>query len=170
MEREHWLPSIVEIKILDNNDKVPELIFTSFSTMIPEDSAPSTVMTLFKTQDPDSAEKERSHIWYRFRIESSTDNYYMLAIDGVLDWELTVGYNVTIMAIDKNKLPLSSSRNATLHVGDINNRPVFHQAAWWSTWPRIALPEPPLPKSAPQILTWDLTAVYFSPLWPVGVL
>lgn len=53
----------------------------------------------------------------------------------------------------KNKSPLSSSRNATLHVGDIN-RPVFHQASWGSKWPRVALTEPPLPRSAPQILTW----------------
>lgn len=127
-------------------------------------------MTLFKTQDPDSAEEGRSRVWYRFRIESSTDNYYMLATDGALDWEPTLGSNVTVMATDRNKSLLSSSRNATLHVGDINNRPVFHQASWWSTWPRIALPEAPLPKSAPQILTWDPTAVSLTPLWPIFVL
>lgn len=48
---EDRLPSVVEIKILDNNDKVPELIFTSISIMIPEESALLTVMILFKTQD-----------------------------------------------------------------------------------------------------------------------
>jgi len=34
----------------------------------------------------------------------------MLATDGDLDWEPTLGSNVTIMATDRNKSLLSSSR------------------------------------------------------------
>lgn len=69
----------------------------------------------------------------------------------------------------KNKSPLSSNRNATLHVGDIN-RPVFHQASWGSKWPRVALTEPPLPKSAPKILTWTQGSISYSLVANLGTL
>lgn len=39
-EEGNWLSSVVEIKILDDNDKVAEVIFTSILTVIPKDSAP----------------------------------------------------------------------------------------------------------------------------------
>lgn len=48
--------SVVEIRILDDKDKVPEVIFTFISTMITEDSSFWTVIALFRTQDPDSGE------------------------------------------------------------------------------------------------------------------
>lgn len=49
---ENWLPGVVEIKILGDNDKVPELLFTSVFTMISGDSVPLTVVILYKTQNP----------------------------------------------------------------------------------------------------------------------
>lgn len=58
----------VEIKILDDNDKVPEVIFTSISTVTPKDFAPYPVIALFKTQDPDLGESGEKQENAPFRI------------------------------------------------------------------------------------------------------
>ncbi|XP_031221351.1 protocadherin gamma-B1 isoform X14 [Mastomys coucha] len=125
----------VVIDILDENDNAPEVVFTSVSSSITEDAEPGTVVALFKTYDKDSGENGRVGCFLKetvpFRIESSASNYYKLVTDGLLDREQTPEYNVTIIATDKGKPPLSSSTSVTLHVGDINdNAPVFHQASY----------------------------------------
>ncbi|XP_028717660.1 protocadherin gamma-B1-like [Peromyscus leucopus] len=125
----------VVIEILDENDNAPEVVFTSVSNSIAEDAEPGTVVALFKTYDKDSEENGRVTCFIKetvpFRIESSASNYYKLVTDGVLDREQTPEYNVTIIATDEGKPPLSSSTSVTLHVGDINdNAPVFHQASY----------------------------------------
>lgn len=56
------MPSVVEIRILDDNDKVPELIFTSVSTMTMEDSALWTVIALFKNTESRFGEKWGGHM------------------------------------------------------------------------------------------------------------
>ncbi|XP_021070319.1 protocadherin gamma-B1 isoform X17 [Mus pahari] len=125
----------IVLEILDENDNVPEVVFTSVSNSITEDAEPGTVVALFKTYDRDSEENGRVSCFVKekvpFRIESSASNYYKLVTDGILDREQTPEYNVTIIATDKGKPPLSSSTSITLHVGDINdNAPVFHQASY----------------------------------------
>ncbi|KAL6048592.1 hypothetical protein STEG23_002277 [Scotinomys teguina] len=125
----------VIIEILDENDNAPEVVFTSVSSSIAEDAEPGTVVALFKTYDKDSEENGRVTCFVKetvpFRIESSASNYYKLITDGVLDREQTSEYNVTIIATDQGKLPLSSSTSVTLLVGDINdNAPVFHQTSY----------------------------------------
>ncbi|XP_037658056.1 protocadherin gamma-B5 isoform X21 [Choloepus didactylus] len=125
----------VEVEILDDNDNVPEVILTSVSTMIPEDSVSRTVIALFKTQDLDSGENGevtcRIQQNVPFTIESSSKNYYKLVTDGALDREQTPEYNVTITATDMGKPPLSSSTSVILQIGDVNdNAPIFHQASY----------------------------------------
>ncbi|XP_032741824.1 protocadherin gamma-B1 isoform X15 [Rattus rattus] len=125
----------VVIEILDENDNAPEVVFTSVSNSITEDAEPGTVVALFKTYDKDAEENGRVSCFVKetvpFRIESSASNYYKLVTDGMLDREQTPEYNVTIVATDKGKPPLSSSTSVTLHVGDVNdNAPVFHQASY----------------------------------------
>ncbi|XP_028633774.1 protocadherin gamma-B1 isoform X11 [Grammomys surdaster] len=125
----------VVIEILDENDNAPEVVLASVSNSITEDAEPGTVVALFKTYDKDSEENGRVTCFVKetvpFRIESSASNYYKLVTDGILDREQTPEYNVTIIASDKGKPPMSSSTSVTLHVGDINdNAPVFHQASY----------------------------------------
>nr|XP_025873661.1 protocadherin gamma-B6 isoform X7 [Vulpes vulpes] len=125
----------VIIEILDENDNDPEIIITSLSDEILEDSHPGMVVALFKTQDQDSGENgEVTCNLSRdipFKIHSSSNNYYKLVTDGALDREHTPQYNVTITATDRGKPPLSSSTTITLHIGDVNdNAPVFHQASY----------------------------------------
>ncbi|XP_076993351.1 protocadherin gamma-B6 isoform X4 [Tamandua tetradactyla] len=125
----------VIIDILDENDNSPEIIVTSLSGQILEESPSEMVVALFKTRDRDSGENGEvtCHLSRNvpFRIHSSNNNYYKLVTTGPLDREQTPEYNVTIMATDRGKPPLSSSKTITLHIGDVNdNAPVFHQASY----------------------------------------
>nr|XP_010980444.2 protocadherin gamma-B6 isoform X16 [Camelus dromedarius] len=127
--------SKVIIDILDENDNSPEVIITSLSDEILEDSLPGMVVALFKTRDRDSGENGEvtCHIGrdVPFKIYSSSNNYYKLVTDGALDREQTAEYNVTITATDKGKPSLSSSATITLHISDVNdNAPAFHQASY----------------------------------------
>ncbi|CAO2593810.1 Protocadherin gamma-A2 [Lemmus lemmus] len=125
----------VIIEVLDENDNRPEIIITSLSDQILEDSLSGTVVALFKVRDRDSGENaEVSCSLSRdspFKIHSSSNNYYKLVTDSILDREQTPGYNITITATDRGKPPLSSSITITLHVADVNdNAPVFQQPAY----------------------------------------
>ncbi|XP_066199261.1 protocadherin gamma-B7-like [Saccopteryx leptura] len=125
----------VIIEVLDENDNSPEIIITSLSDLILEDSHPGMVVALFKTRDKDS--RENGEVMCNlsknvpFKIHSSSNNYYKLVTDGALDREQTPEYNVTITATDRGKPPLSSSTTITLHITDVNdNAPVFQQSAY----------------------------------------
>ncbi|XP_070270869.1 protocadherin gamma-B7 isoform X26 [Myotis yumanensis] len=125
----------VIVEVLDENDNSPEIIITSLSDHILEDSRPGMVVALFKTRDWDSGENGKVTCNLSrnvpFKIHSSSNNYYKLVTDGALDRELTPEYNVTITATDRGKPPLSSSTTITLHVTDVNdNAPVFQQPAY----------------------------------------
>ncbi|XP_055980533.1 protocadherin gamma-B7 isoform X17 [Sorex fumeus] len=125
----------VIIEVLDENDNNPEIIITSLSEEILEDSRPGMVVALFKTRDRDSGENGEVTCNIGrdvpFKILSSGNNYYKLVTDGVLDREQTPEYNLTITVTDRGKPPLSSSSTITLHIGDVNdNAPVFQQASY----------------------------------------
>nr|AAH66823.1 Pcdhgb7 protein [Mus musculus] len=125
----------VIIEVLDENDNRPEIIITSLSDQISEDSPSGTVVALFKVRDRDSGENAEVMCSLSgnnpFKIHSSSNNYYKLVTDSILDREQTPGYNVTITATDRGKPPLSSSTTITLNVADVNdNAPVFQQQAY----------------------------------------
>nr|XP_036872160.1 protocadherin gamma-B2 isoform X9 [Manis javanica] len=125
----------IEVEIIDENDCAPEVIVTSVFTPLPEDSPLGTVIALIKTRDRDSGENGEvyCHILGKanFILKSYSTNYYKLVTDGALDRELTPEYNVTVMATDRGKPPLSSTISITLHVADVNdNAPVFQQASY----------------------------------------
>jgi hypothetical protein len=122
----------VEINIQDENDNTPEVTVRSLLEMILENSVPGTLIALIKVHDQDSGENGEVNCRLEgkvpFKIISSSQNSYKLVTDRALDRELTPEYNVTIIATDRGKPPLSSSKNITLHIGDVNdNAPVFHQ-------------------------------------------
>ncbi|XP_042547888.1 protocadherin gamma-B2 isoform X14 [Dipodomys spectabilis] len=123
------------LEILDENDNAPDVVFTSVSSSIAEDTKPGSVVALFKSHDKDSEDNGEVICLIKekvpFRIEPSASNYYKLVTDGILDREQTPEYNVTIIATDKGKPPLSSSTTITLHIRDVNdNAPVFNQASY----------------------------------------
>ncbi|GAB1301650.1 Protocadherin gamma B7 [Apodemus speciosus] len=146
----------VIIEVLDENDNRPEIIITSLSDQILEDSPSGTVVALFKVRDRDSGENAEVTCSLSgnnpFKIHSSSNNYYKLVTDSTLDREQTPGYNVTITATDRGKPPLSSSTTITLNVADVNdNAPVFQQQAYL-----INVPENNQPgTSITQVRAWD---------------
>ncbi|KAB0337454.1 hypothetical protein FD754_025183, partial [Muntiacus muntjak] len=125
----------VQVEILDENDCAPEVIVTSVFTPLPEDSPPGTVIALIKTKDRDAGENGEVYCQIlgkaEFILKSYSKNYYKLTTDRTLDREEISEYNITVMATDKGKPPLSSSITITLHIADVNdNTPVFHQASY----------------------------------------
>ncbi|XP_041516124.1 protocadherin gamma-B7 isoform X10 [Microtus oregoni] len=146
----------VIIEVLDENDNSPEIIITSLSEQILEDSPSGTVVALFKVRDRDSGENaEVSCSLSRdspFKIHSSSNNYYKLVTDSTLDREQTPGYNITITATDRGQPPLSSSTTIVLHVADVNdNAPVFQEPAYLVNVPENNQPG----TSITQVKAWD---------------
>ncbi|XP_040597844.1 protocadherin gamma-B7 isoform X23 [Mesocricetus auratus] len=147
----------VIIEVLDENDNRPEIIITSLSDQILEDSPSGTVVALFKVRDRDSGGNAEVTCSLSggspFKIHSSSSNYYYkLVTDSILDREQTPGYNVTITATDRGKPPLSSSTTITLHVADVNdNAPVFQQPAYLVNVPENNQPG----TSISQVKAWD---------------
>ncbi|XP_077433237.1 protocadherin gamma-C5-like isoform X22 [Vanacampus margaritifer] len=122
----------VEIKIIDVNDNAPEIIVTSLTSPVPEDSAMGTVIALISTRDPDS--KDNGKVTLRlapespFKLNPSVSNHYSLVTNGPLDREGNDQYSVEISATDYGKPPLSSAKIIVVKLLDVNdNPPVFSQ-------------------------------------------
>ncbi|XP_058142017.1 protocadherin gamma-B5 isoform X19 [Dasypus novemcinctus] len=125
----------VEINIQDENDNSPEVTFHSLLEIILENVMPGTLIALIKIHDQDSGENGEVNCRLEgkvpFKIIPSSKNSYKLVTDGALDREQTPEYNVTIMATDRGKPPLSSRKTIALQISDVNdNAPVFHQASY----------------------------------------
>uniref|UniRef100_A0A6I8R7P0 Protocadherin gamma-C3 n=1 Tax=Xenopus tropicalis TaxID=8364 RepID=A0A6I8R7P0_XENTR len=120
--------SKVLIQIVDSNDNAPEIQINSFTSIIPEDSPPGTIVALFNIQDLDSGENVVGQISESlpFHLISSSGNYYKLVTSMALDRETTPEYNITIKAEDKGSPQLTNSKTIRLILTDVNdNAPVF---------------------------------------------
>ncbi|RXM33791.1 Protocadherin gamma-A11 [Acipenser ruthenus] len=127
--------SKVLIEIIDVNDNAPIISLTSFSSPIPEDSSPGTVIALINVQDLDSGSNGQVRCLINqhlpFNIKSSLRNYYSLTTDRVLDREKVSEYNITITATDEGSPPLSSNTTIMLKISDVNdNPPVFDKQVY----------------------------------------
>uniref|UniRef100_A0A8C6X9D2 Cadherin domain-containing protein n=1 Tax=Naja naja TaxID=35670 RepID=A0A8C6X9D2_NAJNA len=125
----------VEVKVLDENDNVPEMMFASIFNSILEDSPTGTVIALIKTNDKDMDDNGKVICYLEddmlFKILPSSDNYYTLLTDKPLDREKASQYNITITAIDKGTPPLSTNKTIVLQISDINdNAPAFEKASY----------------------------------------
>ncbi|XP_032332851.1 protocadherin gamma-A6 isoform X12 [Camelus ferus] len=117
----------VLVTILDVNDNVPEVVVTSGSRSVAENTPPGTVIALFQVYDRDSGLNglvtcsiPRS---LPFELEKSIDNYYQLVTNTVLDREQVSLYNITVTATDKGMPPLSTETLISLNVADTNDNP-----------------------------------------------
>ncbi|XP_075825006.1 protocadherin gamma-B6 isoform X16 [Microtus pennsylvanicus] len=123
------------IEVLDENDNSPEIVITSLSERILENSPPGVVVALFKTRDRDTGGNGEVTCDIGkdlpFKLQASSSNYYKLVTDGAIDREQDPQYNVTITATDRGKPPLSSSTTITLHITDVNdNTPAFQKSSY----------------------------------------
>ncbi|XP_030002136.1 protocadherin alpha-3-like isoform X6 [Sphaeramia orbicularis] len=121
----------VIIKIVDVNDNTPEIEVTSFSSSIPEDSRLGTTVALISVNDMDSGLNGKVICAINddvpFTLSPSfEENMYSLVTKSPLDREKQSKYDVTIVAKDAGKPPLSSEKTISVVISDVNdNSPVF---------------------------------------------
>ncbi|MEE6478658.1 hypothetical protein FKM82_011933 [Ascaphus truei] len=125
----------VSIQIIDVNDNVPEIILTSVSTPIPEDSLSGTVIALINVRDRDSGENGEVTCQIMdalpFKLVSSSSSYHKLVTTSTMDRERTSEYNITIQATDKGSPPLSANKTIRLTIKDVNdNPPIFEKRGY----------------------------------------
>ncbi|XP_063784913.1 protocadherin gamma-B2-like isoform X35 [Pseudophryne corroboree] len=136
--------SKVLIEVTDENDNVPEISITSFSSPIPEDCEPGTMIALIEVHDLDSAENGEvdCNIIEEIPFDLlSSDSYYRIVSRTHLDREKLSSYNITIEATDRGSPPLSSRRTIKLEISDVNdNQPIFMKSTYVAYVPENNLP------------------------------
>ncbi|XP_063269932.1 protocadherin gamma-B5-like [Prinia subflava] len=125
----------VQIEITDENDNAPEITILSLSSSVPEDSPVGTVVALLKVRDRDSG--ENGHVSCELSgeaplsIVASSGGSYKVVTASALDREQAAEQRVTVVARDRGRPALRSSRELVLEVSDVNdNAPVFEEAAY----------------------------------------
>uniref|UniRef100_U3BGA6 Protocadherin beta-10 n=1 Tax=Callithrix jacchus TaxID=9483 RepID=U3BGA6_CALJA len=124
----------VLVEVLDINDNPPELIMSSFSNYIAENS-PETALAVFKIKDRDSGENGKMVCYIQenlpFLLKPSVENFYILMTEGALDRESRAEYNIIITVTDLGTPRLKTEHNLTVWVSDVNdNAPAFTQSSY----------------------------------------
>ncbi|XP_058704577.1 protocadherin gamma-B5-like [Poecile atricapillus] len=125
----------VQIDITDENDNAPEITILLLSSPVPEDAPVGTVVALLNVHDPDSGENgqvscELSGEAALSMVASSGGSYKVMTASA-LDREQAWEQRVTVVASDRGRPSLWSSRELVLEVSDVNdNAPVFEEAAY----------------------------------------
>ncbi|XP_066572839.1 protocadherin beta-16-like [Amia ocellicauda] len=120
------------IEVIDVNDNSPQINILSFSSPIPENSLPGTVIGMINVEDLDSGKNSQVHCSISqnlpFNIKPSSQNFYSLITETTFDREDVFEYNITIIARDEGIPSLSSNHTITLKISDVNdNPPVFEK-------------------------------------------
>ncbi|XP_069340238.1 protocadherin beta-10 [Eulemur rufifrons] len=125
---------MVLVQVLDTNDNPPEVIISSLSNYIAENS-PDAVLAIFRIKDRDSGENGKTvcsiQHYLPFLLKPSVDNFYILMTEGALDRESQAEYNIIITVTDLGTPRLKTQQNITVLVSDINdNAPAFTQTSY----------------------------------------
>ncbi|NXB94351.1 PCDGF protein, partial [Vidua chalybeata] len=125
----------VQIDIMDENDNAPEITILSLSSPVPEDAPVGTVVVLLKVRDRDSGDNGQVSCELSgeapLSIVASSGGSYKVVTAGALDREQASEHRVTVVARDRGRPALWSSRELVLEVSDVNdNAPVFEEAAY----------------------------------------
>ncbi|XP_064244282.1 protocadherin gamma-B5-like [Passer domesticus] len=125
----------VRIDITDENDNAPEITILSLTSSVPEDAATGTVVAVLKVRDRDSGENGQVSCELSgeapLSIVASSGGSYKVVTTGALDREQASEHGVTVVARDRGRPALWSSRELVLEVSDVNdNAPVFEEAAY----------------------------------------
>ncbi|XP_027766650.1 protocadherin beta-5-like, partial [Empidonax traillii] len=122
----------VLVEVLDVNDNAPELLVSSFSSPLAENSAPGTVVALFTVRDRDAGANGKvscalDHQLF-FSLRPAYKNYYELVTVRALDREDTAQHILTVTAVDGGSPPRSGTTQIHITILDVNdNSPVFTQ-------------------------------------------
>ncbi|XP_069725672.1 protocadherin beta-15-like [Phaenicophaeus curvirostris] len=125
----------VLVEVLDVNDNAPELVVSSFSSPLPENTLPGTVVAFFTVRDRDAGENGKITCALEeqlsFSLRPAYKNYYELVTVTTLDREEMARYIVTVTAADAGSPPLTTTQTFTVDVSDVNdNAPVFNQTSY----------------------------------------
>ncbi|XP_063269937.1 protocadherin gamma-B5-like [Prinia subflava] len=125
----------VQIDITDENDNAPEITILSLSSPVPEDAPAGTVVALLKVRDRDSGENGQVSCELSgeapLSVVASSGGSYKVVTASALDREQAAEQRVTVVARDRGRPALRSSRELVLEVSDVNdNAPVFEEAAY----------------------------------------
>ncbi|XP_037531503.1 protocadherin beta-15-like [Nematolebias whitei] len=126
----------VMVRVEDVNDNRPEIDITSFSSQIPEDATPGTVVALMGVTDLDSGVNGQVVCNVPgnlpFDLKPSPDGQsYSLVTKDYLDKEMTPIYYITITAKDLGSPVQSSTKVIQVEVLDVNdNNPLFTESPY----------------------------------------
>ncbi|XP_053847437.1 protocadherin gamma-B5-like [Vidua macroura] len=125
----------VEVEVLDVNDNAPEITVLSLSSPVPEDAPAGSVVAVLNIKDLDSGENGQVSCELSgeapLSIVASSGGSYKVVTAGALDREQASEHRVTVVARDRGRPALWSSRELVLEVSDVNdNAPVFEEAAY----------------------------------------
>nr|XP_017213518.1 protocadherin gamma-C5-like [Danio rerio] len=125
----------VKIKVNDVNDNAPDIIITSLSSPIPENSTNGTVVSLISTKDADLGENGKVKLTLApglpFRFSPTLSNHYALVTNGPLDRENYPEYNIELNAVDGGSPPLFSRKTVKISISDVNdNPPIFTEKSY----------------------------------------
>uniref|UniRef100_A0A673UPZ3 Cadherin domain-containing protein n=1 Tax=Suricata suricatta TaxID=37032 RepID=A0A673UPZ3_SURSU len=124
----------VVVRVTDINDNPPELLMSSLTSPIPENS-PETVVAVFRIRDRDSGNNAKmvcsiqDHL--PFVLKPSVENFYTMVTESPLNRESQAEYNITITVTDLGTPRLKTQHNITVTVSDVNdNAPAFSQTTY----------------------------------------
>ncbi|NWH87298.1 PCDBD protein, partial [Aegithalos caudatus] len=125
----------VLVEVVDVNDNAPEVVVSSFSSPLPENTVPGTVVALFSVRDRDSGANGKISCALQdqlfFSLRPAYKNYYELVTVSALDREETAQYILSVTAADAGSPPLTSTQTFTVDISDVNdNAPVFNQTSY----------------------------------------
>ncbi|KAK2544719.1 hypothetical protein Q9966_001746 [Columba livia] len=125
----------VLVEVVDVNDNAPELVVSSFSSPLPENALPGTVVALFNVKDRDSGANGKISCALEdqlsFSLHPAYKNYYELVTVRTLDREETAQYILSVTATDAGSPPLTTTQTFTVDISDVNdNAPVFNQTSY----------------------------------------
>ncbi|OPJ78907.1 hypothetical protein AV530_009186 [Patagioenas fasciata monilis] len=129
----------VLVEVVDVNDNAPELVVSTFSSLLPENALPGTVVALFAVRDRDSGANGKISCALEdqlsFSLRPAYKNYYELVTVSELDREETAQYILSVTAADAGSPPLTTTQTFTVDISDMNdNAPVFNQTSYTILW------------------------------------
>ncbi|XP_066128844.1 protocadherin beta-18-like [Saccopteryx bilineata] len=127
--------STILVRVVDVNDNPPEIVITSLTSTIPENSSPEMTVVVFSLRDQDSGDNGKMVCSIQdnlpFLLKPTFKNFYTLVTEGALDRERQAEYNITITVTDMGTPKLKTQRNITVLVSDVNdNAPAFTQTSY----------------------------------------
>ncbi|XP_065705356.1 protocadherin beta-15-like [Patagioenas fasciata] len=125
----------VLVEVVDVNDNAPEVVVSTFSTPLPENALPGTVVAIFNVKDRDAGVNGKISCALEdqlsFSLRQAYKNYYELVTVSALDREETARYILSVTAADAGSPPLTSTQTFTVDISDVNdNAPVFSQTLY----------------------------------------